>query len=258
MRLRLLATILSMMCLFFAGCSSTHVDPYKGYRQYTSRQIYNKGLHNLVKKRYSQASQDFEALNGLYPFGPYAEPGQLDLIYAYYKDDEKAAAVAASDRYIRLYPQNPHIAYAYYIRGLVQFNMGLTWLQRFWGTDPAPRSMVDKKQAFLAFSQLARVYPNSPYTADAIMRMRYIRNELARKDLLIAKYYWDRGAFVASADRASFIVQHYQGTPASVSALAMMVKSYEKLGLTNMADQTRQILQASYPYLAKHELKKVA
>ncbi len=257
MKLRLLALPLSVMCIFFTGCSSTHVDPYKGYRQYSSHQIYNKGIHNLARKKYDQATKDFEALNGLYPFGPYSEPGQVDLIYAYYKNDDKAAAVAASDRYIRLYPQNPHVAYAYYMRGLVQFQMGLSWLQRLWGTDPGPRSMVDKKQAFLAFSQLARAYPNSPYTPDAIMRMSYIRNELARKELLIAKYYWDRGAFVASADRASFVVQHYQGTPASVSALALMIKSYDKLGLTNMADNTRQIFELSYPYIAKHEMKKI-
>jgi outer membrane protein assembly factor BamD len=257
MKLRISAILLSLLCVFFAGCSQTHVDPYKGYRQYSSRAIYNKGVQNLVTRHFDKATKDFEALNGLYPFGPFAEPGQVDLIYAYYKNDDKAAAVAASDRYIRLYPQNSHVAYAYYIRGIVQFKMGLTWLQRLWGTDPAPRSMIDKKQAFLAFSQLARFYPHSPYTPDAVMHMRYIRNELARKDLLIGKYYWDRGAFVASADRASFVVQHFQGTPASISALAMMVKSYHKLGLTKMEDSTRAILQANYPRIANHELKKI-
>lgn len=255
MKLRFLVP--ALMCIFFAGCSQTHVDPYKNYRKFSSRQLYDHAIHRLAKGDFDQASKTLEALNGLYPFGPYAEPGTLDLIYAYYKDDQKAAAVAASDRYIRLYPQNPHIAYAYYVRGVVQFNMGLTWLQRLWGTDPAPRSMIDKKQAFLAFSQLVRFYPRSPYSPDAVVRMNYIRNEIARKDLLVAKYYWDRGAFVASADRASFIVQHYQGTPAVVPALAMMVKSYRKLGLDKMAQNSLAILQASYPNRAQAELKKL-
>lgn len=256
MKLRHLIPLI--LCIFFAGCSQTHVDPYKGYRQFTAKQLYDHGIHRLAKKDFAQAAKTLEALNGLYPFGRYAEPGQLDLIYAYFKDDQKAAAVAASDRYIRLYPQNPHVAYAYYIRGLVQFQMGMTWLQRLWGTDPAPRSMIDKQQAFLAFSQVARFYPNSPYAPDAVMRMNYIRNEIARKNLLVAKYYWDRGAFVASADRASYIVQHFQGTPAVVPALAIMVKSYDKLGLPTMANYSMAILQASYPTLAPKELKKIS
>ncbi len=256
MKLRLSAILLSFVC-FLTGCSTTHVDPYKSYRQYSSRQIYDHGIHDLGKKRYSKAAKDFEALNGLYPFGPYAEPGQVDLIYAYYKNSNQADTVAAADRYIRLYPQNPHVAYAYYMRGLVQFTMGLTWLQRAWGTDPAPRSMVDNKQAFLAFNELARSYPDSPYTPDAIVRMSYIRNEIARKDLLIGQYYWDRGAYVAAADRASFVVAHYQGTPASVSALSLMAKSYQKLGLTQMQENTQRILDASYPSVAQHDSKKL-
>lgn len=258
MKLRISALVLSLVCFVMVGCTDTHVDPYKGYRTFSSRKIYNSGVSNLVTRHYDQATKDFEALNGLYPFGPYAEPGQLDLIYAYYKNDDDVGAVAAADRYIRLYPQNPNVAYAYYMRGLVQFSMGLSWLQRLWGTDPAPRSMMSKQQAFLAFSQLARFYPNSPYTPDAIMRMRYIRNEIARKQMLIAKYYWDRGAYVASADRASYVVQHFEGTPASISALAMMVKSYHKLGLTRMEHNTRAIFNASYPYLYDHETQKLA
>ncbi|PHQ81077.1 MAG: outer membrane protein assembly factor BamD [Coxiella sp. (in: Bacteria)] len=245
MKLRLI--LLSALCIFIAGCSKTNVDPYKSYRKYSSHQLYRIGINDLVKEHYGEAAKEFEALNGLYPFGPDAEPAQLDLIYAYYKDSQKPAAVAAADRYIRLYPQNKNIAYAYYMRGRVQFNMGLTWLQRLWGTDPAPRSLINKKQAFLAFSQLARFYPTSPYAQDAIVRMHYIRNEIARKELLISDYYWDRGAYVASANRASAIVQHYQGTSMVKPALVMMVKSYRKLNEMQMANNSLRILRASFP-----------
>lgn len=245
MKLRLIA--LTILCFFMAACSKMEADPYKSYRQYSSGQIYQKGLVSMGKGHYDVAAKDFEALNGIYPFGAFAEPAQLDLIYSYYMDSQKDAAIAAADRYIRLYPQNPHIDYAYYMRGTVQFTTGMTWLQRWWGSDPAARSMVDKQEAFLAFSQLVRFYPNSIYTPDAIVRMHYIRNELARQQLLIAAYYWERGAFLACANRASGIVQNYQGTPAVIPALALMVRSYRQLGLVTMANNTLRILEVSYP-----------
>lgn len=235
-----------LLGILLAGCAKTDIDPYKDYRQYSSHQLYQKGILDLAKGKYDDASKELDALIGLHPFGRYSEPAQLDSIYAAYKNNDDAQAVASAERYIAMYPQNPNVAYAYYMQGMVQFHMGLTWVQRWWGTDPAPRSLTDKKQAFLAFSQVARLFPNSPYTPNALQHMHYIRNELARKDLLTAQYYWERGAYVASANRASSIVQHYQGTPAVKPALVLMVKSYRKLDLPKMAEQTQRIMQASY------------
>ena len=245
MKLRVIT--LAILCFFIAACSKTEVDPYKAYRKYSYNQLYHQGMVDLGKGHYDVAAKDFDALNGIYPFGPRAAPAQLDLIYAYYMDSQNDQAIAAADRYIRLYPQDAHIDYAYYMRGRVQFITGMTWLQRWWGSDPAARSMDDKEQAFLAFSELVRFYPNSIYAPDAIVRMHYIRNELARQQLLIADYYWDRGAYLACANRAASIVQNYEGTPEVKPALILMVKSYRQLGLTTMANNSLQILQASYP-----------
>lgn len=245
--MKLRVFILSICCLFLAACAKTHVDPYKGFRHQSAAQIYHQGIKHMVKQRYDLAENDFEALIGLYPFGRYAEPGQLDLIYAYYKTHQAEEAIAAADRYVRLYPQNKHIAYAYYMRGLVQFTQGLTWMQRAWGTDPAARDLSNKQLSFLAFSQLVRFYPQSPYTANALLHMQYIRNTFARRQLLVAQYYWDRGAYVASANRAAQVVQHYNGTSSVLPALALMVKSYRQLKQTKMANDTLHIMQLSFP-----------
>ncbi len=238
--------IVLLLGVLLAGCATTETDPYKDYRKYSSQQLYQQGVANLAKGKYDDASKEFDAFIGLHPFGRYAEVAQLDSIYANYKNNDDAGAVASAERYIAMYPQSRHVAYAYYIQGLVQFHMGLTWMQRLWGTDPAPRSLTDKKQAFLAFSQVVRLYPHSRFAPSALQHMHYIRNEIARKDLLIAQYYWDRGAYVAAANRASSVVQHYQGTPSVKLALALMVKSYHKLSLPKMVAQTQHIMQASY------------
>lgn len=245
MKLRIV--LLSIFCLLLAACGKSHVDPYKGFRHLSEKQVYNQGIKHLVKGRYDLAQNDFAALIGLYPFSRYAEPSQLDLIYSYYKTSETEDAITAADRYIRLYPQNPHIAYAYYMRGLLQFTEGLTWMQRTWGTDPAARNLSNKQLSFLAFSQLVRFYPHSHYVGNALVHMQYIRNTFARHQLLIAQYYWDRGAYIAAANRAAAVVQHYDGTPSVEPALALMVRSYRKLGQTRMANNTLLILQHNFP-----------
>ena len=236
-----------ILATFLVACAKTHVDPYKDFRHQTAVEIYHQGLRHLADESYHKAVDDFSASVGLYPFGRYAEPSQLDLIYAYYKDNQSEAAVAAADRYIRLYPLNPHIAYAYYMRGLVQFSQGLTWLQRSWGSDPAARDLSYKQQSYLAFSELVKRFPHSVYVPNAILHMQYIRNVLARHEWLIAQYYYDRGAYVAAANRASMIVKSYQGTPSVVPALALMVRAYRRLQLPDMASRTWRILQLSYP-----------
>lgn len=243
---RLLFILLPLLMLLTA-CSNKYEDPYKAYRNQTASKIYHQSVRKLVKGDYDESAKGFEALNAIYPFGPYAEPGQLDLIYSYYKNGDAPLAVAAADRYIRLYPQNPHVSYAYYMSGVVQFDQGLTWLQSWWGTDPSTRALSYKGQSFLAFSQLVRRYPRSPYVPDAIVRMRYLRNVLARKQYLIADYYWRRGAYIAAANRAGKVIAHYNGTPAVIPSLKLMIRSYRKLGLPLMANNTLRILKATFP-----------
>lgn len=230
--------------------SGSDLDHYKNY---TAKQIFDGGEHLLAKGEYADAVKHFEALDALYPFGPYAQQGQLDSIYAYYEKKDDAEAIAAADRYIRLYPRGPHADYAYYMKGLISYRQGFTWLQRSLGVDPAPRDLTDKRQSFLAFSQVVNFFPNSPYAQDSALRMHYIRNVIARHNLEIARFYYKRKAYVASANRAAFVVQHFEGAPAVVPALAVMVKSYRKLHLNKLAGNTLQILEASYPHSPEAE-----
>jgi outer membrane protein assembly factor BamD len=233
--------------LLLASCAKPHTDPYKDFRHLSAKTIYSRGVHQLAVGDYTKAISSFEALVGVYPFGQYAQPGQLDLIYAYYKTQQKELAVATADRYIQLYPQGKNVDYAYYMRGLVQFTQGLSWMQQAWGTDPAGRDLRNKQQAFLAFAQLVRFYPHSRFVPNALAHMQYIRNVFSRHQLLVARYNWDRGAYVAAANRAAQVVRHYQGTPSVKPALVLMVRAYRRLGEMQLANQTLQVLQASFP-----------
>ena len=235
------------LILFLVGCSHQDVDPYAAFRHQAAASIFNNAEKSLEKGSYAESVQNFEALDAIYPFGPYAQQGQLDIIYAYYMDGDDASSVAAADRYIRLYPRGKNVPYAYYMRGVIGFVEGLSWLQKMVGTDPAPRDVTTLQKSFTSFSTVVELFPESRYAHDSLVRMTSIRNMMARREIEIAGFYLERKAYIAAANRASYVVQHFQDSPQVIQALAIMVKSYRSLGLTKMADSTYKLLQVNYP-----------
>lgn len=239
---------LALLLIFLSSCSNETVhDSYSAYRNQTASQLYHASKKEISGGHYNVAVKHLEALNALYPFGAYAEPGLVNLVYAYYKNDANVEALATADRYLRLYPQGSYTDYVYYMKGVVSFGQGFSWLQRKAGINPAPRDIAYLKEAYLSFNELIEYFPKSSYAPDAIARMRYIRNLFAEKEMGIASFYYVRKAYVAAANRASDVLVHYDGSPYVIPALVIMVKSYRKLGLTQMANNTMKIFGASYP-----------
>ena len=250
--------LLCTLCFFavLAGCSNKPlVNDFADYQGKTAADIFNSGEMSLAKEKFKDAVTDFEALDALYPFGTYAEQGLVDSIYAYHQTDDDPSALAAADRYLRLYPRGKHVDYVLYIQGLIQFEQGATWMQQKFKVDSATRDLTNKKLAFAAFDQLIKMYPHSDYAYAASLKMHIIRNMFARKELAIASFYLERHAYIAAANRASEVVAHYSGTPSVESALVVMAQSYDALRLKAYYDDTLRILQANYPdAVAKNNL----
>ncbi len=241
-------SIIMILLLLLTGCASNKVaNPWKEYEGKSSGEIFYEGEQHLANKQYSKAATDFAALDALYPFGPYAQQGQMDIIYALYKSDDQAAGLAAADRYIRLYPQDPHIDYVYYMKGLMSFSGYFNWYQSLFGMDPAPHDLSDKKEAYTAFNQVVRIYPHSIYAQDSALHMAFIRNLMARREMIIADFYMKRKAYVAAANRAVGVVVHYSGSTAVPHALEVMAIAYKKAGLPDLAESSYRILETSYP-----------
>lgn len=239
--------LLIIAVALLAGCAHKPKDPWKDYEGKSSGEIFYEGEQHLAKKKYTQAAMDFAALDALYPFGPYAQQGQMDIIYALYMSDDTASGLAAADRYIRLYPQDPRIDYVYYMKGLMSFETDFNWYQSLFSMDPAPHDLSGKREAYTAFNQIVTIYPHSIYAQDSALHMAFIRNLMARKEMDIADFYMARKAYVAAANRASGVVQHYSGSPSVPHALEVMAVAYKSAGLPDFADKSYRILQASYP-----------
>jgi len=217
-------------------------DPYLNWE---APKIYNKGHAYLKKGDYNDAITAYESLNSQYPFSPSSKNGDLELIYAYYLSGDPALSLAASSRYIKLYPNDPNAAYAYYMAGVIEFNNGRGFLERYTPYKMSEHQSDNYNAAFSSFNQVLTLFPASPYTQDARRRMVYLNNTMADHDLLIAQYYFDRKAYLASADRAESILVHYPNSPSVIQAIKLLANSYQNLDLPLLAKQANQYYQAN-------------
>jgi outer membrane protein assembly factor BamD len=235
----------SVLLALLAACSST-TDPAEAYRDETAQQIFQEGENALVDRNYSDAIKHFEALDVQYPFGRNTQVAQLHIIYAYYKNSDFLSAETAADRFIHAYPSSPNVDYAYYMRGLSNYYQNQSVFDRLFSVDYATRDLTQVKKSFNDFSTLETRYPTSPYAPAAHQYTIYLRNVLANHQVEVAMFYFNRQAYVAAANRASLVVEHYQGAPVVPDALVIMVRSYHQLHETELEEQAAAALRLNY------------
>ncbi|OYY93861.1 MAG: outer membrane protein assembly factor BamD [Hydrogenophilales bacterium 28-61-23] len=229
-----------------SGCSlfPEEIDETKNW---SASKLYYSAKESLGEGNFTNAIKLFEKLESRYPYGAYAQQAQLEVAYAYYKDNEPISAVAACERFIKLHPNHPNVDYAYYLRGLANFVEDQTLFARFGDQDLSDRDPKAARDAFDAFQQLSTRFPNSKYSPDAVARMKYLVNSLAASEVHVAHYYYQRGAYVAAANRGKYVLEHYQNAPALEEALALMAKSYDKLGMADLRDDALKVLKRNFP-----------
>ena len=196
---------------------------------------------------YESAIKLFERLESNYPFGTYAAQAQMEIAYAHFKAQDQAEALAAVERFIKLHPNHPQVDYMYYLRGLINFNDQLGFLSFIYSQDPTERDPRATREAFAAFKALVDKFPNSKYTPDAVARMSYLVNAMAQYEVHVANYYYRRGAFLASLNRAQAAVKDYSDAPAREEALFLMIRAYDKLGMPVLRDDAQRVFVANYP-----------
>ena len=214
---------------------------------WSAQKLYAEAKDNLNSGNYTNAVKLFETLESRYPFGRYAQQAQLEVAYAYYKDNEPISTIAACDRFIKLHPNHPNVDYAYYLKGLANFNEDLGYLGNIVHQDLSERDPRAARDAFIAFKEVVNRFPDGKYAADSQARMKYLVNALAGNEVHVAKYYMKREAWVAAANRAKEVLKTYPEAPALEEALAIMVISYDKLKLTGLRDDAQRVLKLNFP-----------
>jgi outer membrane protein assembly factor BamD len=230
----------------FLSKSEEEEESSDEYAKWTEEEFFEEAKAALMDERWSKAAQLYEKLEARYPFGPHATQAQIDIAYAYYKNNEPDSALAAVDRFIKLNPAHPNVDYAYYLKGLINYNRGLTFVDRFVPTDSSQRDPGSAREAYRDFQELVSKFPDSRYAEDSRKRVTALRNNLAMYELHVADYYMRRGAYLAAARRATEVVRNYQRTPAVPEALKIMEEAYRKLELVELADAAARVFALNY------------
>ncbi|MDP3811094.1 MAG: outer membrane protein assembly factor BamD [Hydrogenophaga sp.] len=240
-----------LLALALGACSTKPVDETAGW---SPNRIYSEATEERAAGNFEKSVTLLEKLEGRAAGTPLAQQAQLDKAYTHYKAGEPPQALAAIDRFQKLHPASPAMDYALYLKGLVNFNDNLGIFGSLARQDLSERDQKAAKESFESFRELVTRFPDSRYTPDARSRMTYIVNSLAQYEVHVARYYHSRGAYVAAINRAQTALTDYTDAPALEEALFIMLRSYEALGMTQLRDDTRRVMQASYPqseYLSK-------
>jgi outer membrane protein assembly factor BamD len=246
LRLSALLLVAITATLLLGGCAGS--DGQKDDTDiWSETKLYSEATDKLNDADFAKCGKYFDKLEARFPFGPYSQQAQINAAYCYWKAQEQAQALVAIDRFIKLHQGSPNLDYAYYLKGLITFNDDLGWLGKFTGQDLSERDPQAAKDAFESFKVVVERFPNSKYAPDALDRMRYIVNSLAEADVIVARYYYQRGAYLASANRAQLVIRDYDRAPAVEEALYILYKSYEKLGMTDLADDTLRVFKLNFP-----------
>jgi outer membrane protein assembly factor BamD len=238
--LLLRALTFSLLALLLGACASKQ-------KVLSEKQYYETAQKSMRSGNFTKASDLLEALESHYPVGAYTEQAQLELIYARFRHVDYAGATAAADRFVRLHPNHPQADYAYYMRGLADYEANRDFFSRYLPVEASDRDLGSMRDAFNNFRELLTRFPESQYTPDARARMIYIRNQFAAAELHVAHFYARKKAYLSCLNRARWIVENYPGAPQIPDALALQAWAYEKLGMTDLAAGQMELLKTNFP-----------
>jgi outer membrane protein assembly factor BamD len=231
--------------LLAAGCAVQ--QPPDETAGWPVERLYGAARDAMAERDWAKAIQYLEKLEARYPYGRFAQQAQLDVAWAHWKYDERAAALAAVERFIKLYPNHQALDYAYYLKGLINFTENPGLLAFLSDPDMAEHDPQAAREAFGAFREVVTRFPDSKYAEDSAARMRYLVNALARHEVHVARYYMKRGAYLAAANRAQAAVANYAQAPAVEEALFIMMRAYDALGLADLRDDAERVLRRNFP-----------
>jgi outer membrane protein assembly factor BamD len=237
-------SLLVVLSLFVAACATDLQDETSGW---SAQRLYGEAKDAMVIKDWPRAVKYLERLEARYPYGRFAQQAQLEIAYAHWKDSERASAIAAVERFIKMYPNHASVDYAWYLKGLINFNDQYGMLSALTTPDMSDRDPKSARESFSAFKEVVTRFPESKYAPDAAARMRYLVNALASHEVHVARYYMKRGAYLAAANRAQYAIQHYAQAPAVEEAVFVLVLAYDRLGMNDLRDAADRVMRSNFP-----------
>jgi len=226
------------------GCGTLERDPSA---KWDAERLYREARTEIELGNWKAAREHLQKIESRFPFTRHAQQAQIEIAYTYYKEGETAQAIAEAERFLRLNPRHPHADYVHYLKGLASFSDDLGLFGRLLGQDPSTRDPKAMRDAFDAFRELVTRFPDSKYAPDARLRMNFLINAMAQSEVNVARFYLQRGAYVAAVQRAQGALRDFQAAPAAAEALAILVRAYDALELPQLRDDAQRVLERNFP-----------
>ena len=236
--------LLAFVAALAGGCGTDTQDETVGW---SAQRLYGEAKDAIGNKDWPRAIRYLEKLEARYPYGRFAQQAQLEIAYCHWKDNERALGVAAVDRFIKMYPNHANVDYAWYLKGLINFNDQYGMFSWLTSPDMSDRDPKSTRESFNAFKEVVTRFPESRYADDAMARMRYLVNTLASHEVHVARYYMKRGAYLAAANRAQFAIRNYAQSPATEEAVFVLVLAYDRLGMNDLRDAADRVMRTNFP-----------
>ena len=242
----LTALAAALLALTLSGCG-LFADKEKERKDWGAADFYKAAKEQFDSGSWDGAIKLYEQLEAKYPYGRFAQQAQLETAYAQFKQGESASAISTIDKFTKTHPNHENLDYALYLRALVNFKEDLGPLTRFANQDLADRDPKAARESFEGFKEVVTRFPTSRYADDSRERMAYLVEALARHEIKVARYYLNRGAWLAAANRAQGAITRFPNSPVHEDALEIMIESYDRMGMTPLRDDARKVLQKNFP-----------
>jgi outer membrane protein assembly factor BamD len=238
-RSALVIAIAALSVLAVTACAGNRARPRLAYEERPVELLYNTGYQRLQRHRWSDAIDYFQEVERQHPYSEWSRRAILMQIYAYYQNNNYAEAIAASDRFIQLFPGNPSAAYAFYMKAVCNFEQ----------ITDVGRDQGYAEQALAGLRDVARRYPGTPYAIDATVKIDMVNDQLAGKEMTIGRYYQRASQPLAAINRYKTVIDNesFQRTSHTPEALYRLVEVYLSIGLKDEAMRNGAVLGFNYP-----------
>ena len=213
----------------------------------SAKELFNIANGAMVRGQYDLAAENYRKIEANHPFSKYAEQSHMELAFVEYKMNHWDSAIAIIDRFISMNNTSELLPYAYYLRGLVNFNRGKNFFNKVLPHVQIDKDPVNIRTSYEDFQYILTNYKNSTYTKDSVKRMTYLRNTLASYEMHVANFYFKRKAYMAVINRCNYLIEKYPNAPANMDALIFLERSYKALIMTDHARDVRKIIKENYP-----------
>lgn len=229
--------ILLISAMILMSCASTEQDEAEPAEVI----LYRMAQDRMNAQNFMGAVESLARIERFYPFGVYAEQARADLIYAHYMTGDYDQAYAASEKFIRLYPRNTNIDYAYFMKGMTGYYADDGLLGNLFSLSLAKRDISGAMQSYADLTEFLIRYPESEYIDSARERLIFLRNLVASSELDGAEYYMKRGAYLAALKRANYVLKNIPNSTEAERALDIMKKSFIELGYEEYAEKISSV-----------------